>query len=416
VLLALLRRRLPLLAHSPNFRNLWASTIFTSSEEVVHFTALPLYVLNLTGSGAALAGLWAVQTLAALLAGPVAGLLADRFNRRRVWLCASVVIAVAFALYPFAQTIEQLFALVGLYAVAANVARNAYLSMLPDLVDDKTLVDANALISMNFNLTLTVMPLVAGGLIAASGARLVFGLLLLVRLAAIFWVSRIGYAQNVHPIVAHTTAGPRWLADLRAGFKYAREHPEVRALLITSAGSNFGFGGLLVLETLLIKQVLNAGDAGYGFMLSIAGLGAITGSLLIKPSTARWPLARVFGAAVLLTGLSFFPYASILWYPATVVIAYFQTLTFVIGQVLSDTIVQRTVTERMRGRVFGLMLIVRNAMTLLAVGIFGLLVDGVGVTPLLHAAGVPFALAGIYALWAMRGPHSAATASQVTAE
>jgi MFS family permease len=418
VLLALLRRRLPLLEHSPNFRNLWASTIFTASEEVLHFTALPLYVLNLTGSGAALAALWAVQTLAALLTGPVAGLLADRFNRRRVWLGASVVIAVAFALYPLAQTIEQLFALVSLYSAAATVARNAYLSMLPDLVEEKTLVDANALISMNFNLTLTVMPLVAGGLIAASGARLVFGLLLLVRLAAIFWVSRIGYAQNVHPAIAHTAPGPRWLADLRAGFKYAREHPEVRALLITTAGSNMGMGGLIVLETLLIKQVLNAGDAGYGLMLSIAGLGAITGSLLIKPSTARWPLTRVFGAAVLLTGLSFFPYASILWYPATLIIAYFQTLTFVMGQVLSDTIVQRTVPERLRGRVFGLVLIVRNAMTLLAVAVFGLLVDGVGVTPLLHAAGVPFALAGVYALWAMRAvrPAAAASGPQVTAE
>ena len=89
-----------------------------------------------------------------------------------------------------------------------------------------------------------------------------------------------------------------------------------------------------------------------------------------------------------------------------------------IGQVLSDTIVQRTVPERLRGRVFGLVQIVRNAMTLLAVAIFGLLVDGVGVTPLLYAAGVPFALAGVYALWAMRGPHSAAatTAPQVTAE
>lgn len=418
MLTAILRRRIPLLEHSPNFRNLWASTIFTASEEVLHFTALPLYVLNLTGSGAALAGMWAVSTLAGLLAGPVAGLLADRFNRRRVWLGASVVVAVAFAFYPFARTVELLYVLIGLYSVGATVARNAYLAMLPDLVDDKSLVDANALISMNFNLMLTLMPLVAGGLLTIYGGPAVFALLLLVRLCAIFWVSRIRYAQNVHPAAAHMDPGPRWLADLRTGFQYARKHPEVRALLITTAGSNMGMGGLIVLEALLIKQVLGQGDAGFGLMLSIAGLGAITGSLLIKPSVARWSVTRVFGMAVLFTGLTFFPYAGILWFPATLLIAFAQTATFVIGQVLTDTIVQRTVPERLRGRVFGLVQIVRNTMMLLAVAIFGLLVDSVGVTPLLHAAGVPFALAGVYALWAMRGPHSAAAtaAPQVTAE
>src|SRR5438445_807852 len=136
VLPPILRRRIPLLEHSPNFRNLWASTIFTASEEVLHFTVMPLYVLNLTGSGAVL----------------------------------------------------------------------------------------------------------AGGLLALYGAPSVFALLLLVRLAAIFWISRIGYAQNVHPAAAHTAAGPRWLADLRSGFRYAAEHPEVRALLITTAGSNMGMG------------------------------------------------------------------------------------------------------------------------------------------------------------------------------
>jgi len=166
------------------------------------------------------------------------------------------------------------------------------------------------------------------------------------------------------------------------------------------------------------EVVLDQGDAGYGLMLSIAGLGAITGSLLIKPSVARLSVTRVFGLAVLITGLTFFPYAAVRWFPLTLLIAFVQTATFVMGQVMSDTIVQQTVPERLRGRVFGLVQIVRNATTLLAVAVFGLLVDGIGVTPLLQAAGVPFALAGVYALWTMRGPRFTATVTgpQVTAE
>src|SRR5207237_9174906 len=106
---------------------------------------------------------------------------------------------------------------------------------------------------------------------------------------------RIVYAQYAHPLGLHAGSGPRWLADLRTGFQYARAHPEVRALLITTAGASMGMGGLIVLEALLIKVVLNQGDAGYGLMLSIAGIGAIIGSLLIKPRAARWSVTRVYG-------------------------------------------------------------------------------------------------------------------------
>ena len=410
------KQRLPLLAHNRNYRWLWASTIFTASEEVLHFTALPLYVLNLTGSGAALAGLWAVQTLAALLAGPLAGVVADRFNRRRVWLALGALIAATFALYPFAQTLEQLFALIAVYAAANTFARNVYLAMLPDLIAERELVDANALISMNFNVVLTVAPLVAGGLLAVSGARIVFTMLMAARLCAVICISRITYAQAV------TTDGrPRthtatfalplrmFLGDMSAGLRYARDHATVRALLVTSIGMNIGLGGLIVMEALLIKQVLGAGDFGFGLMLSVAGLGAIGGSLLIKPTTNRWPLTRVFAVAVLLTGLSFFPYANILWFPATLVIACAQTLTFVMAQVLTDTIIQRNVPAALRGRVFGLMLIVRSSMTLLAVSVFGPLVDSLGVVLLLTVSGVCYTLAGLYAVATLR--HDAALAS-----
>src|SRR6476659_10007563 len=129
MLFSQLRHRLPLLTHLPNFRWLWASTIFTSFEDVLGFTALPLYVLNLTNSGAALATMWAVVTLAQLLAGPLAGVLADRFNRRRIWLVAGGLAAAAYILYPQAPNIEVLFALVAIASACTTVSRNAYLAM-----------------------------------------------------------------------------------------------------------------------------------------------------------------------------------------------------------------------------------------------------------------------------------------------
>lgn len=101
-----LARRQPLLANNRDYRWVWASTIFTAFEEIMGFTVMPLYILNLTGSGGMLAFMWAVQTLPALLVGPVASVVADRLNRQRVWLAAASVIAVGFASYPFTQSVE----------------------------------------------------------------------------------------------------------------------------------------------------------------------------------------------------------------------------------------------------------------------------------------------------------------------
>ncbi|MBI5880104.1 MAG: MFS transporter [Chloroflexi bacterium] len=396
-----IRHRLPLLAHNRNYRWLWTSTIFSSFDEMLSFTAVTLYVLNLTGSGAALAGAWAVQTLPAMVAGSISGVLADRYNRRLIWLIAGSITAAAYALYAFAQTIEQFFVLIAIASFCLTVARNAYLAMLPDVVAEGELVDANALTAMNFNIALTTAPLLAGALVAASGAQVAFGLLAVLQLGGLFAISRVRYTQNVH----HDPHPDGWLGDLRAGLHYARGHATVRHVLITALGVHFGGGALIILEALLVKQVLNAGDAGYGLLLSCAGLGAILGSLLMKPLTARWSILRVFTVAVIVTGFTYYPYAMLLWFPVTLLIVFAQTITFAMVMVLVDTIIQAEASGAQRGRMLGLSLVVRNGMTLFAMAALGPLVEPLGTLNLLFVAGTVYMLAGIYAaftLWRVR--------------
>jgi MFS family permease len=406
-----LKHHLPLLAHNRNYRWVWLASIFTAFEEMLSFTAVTLYVLNLTGSGAAVAGMWAVQTLPALLAGSVAGVVADRFNRKRIMLGAGGLAAIAYVGYVFTRDVPQLFTLIAVVSVALTFARNASLALLPDVVAEKEIVDANALIAMNFNIALTVAPLLGGALIAASGASVAFYLLAGCRAVAILCQSRIAYRQRVQPYRTVGTARS-WTEDVRVGLRYARDHAVIRALLLTLVGTNFGGGGLIVLEALLVKQVLKAGDEGYGLMLSVAGVGAIIGSLLIKPTTARWPLVRVFSVAVFLTGLTLFPYANILWFPATLAIALTQTIGWVLGLVLADTLVQQTVPEALRGRVFGLIMLIRNGMTLAAMAVFGPLVDTVGTVLLLNVSGLIYTLAGVYAVWRLRPSLAAESATK----
>jgi MFS family permease len=414
-MLAPFKKHLPLLAHNRNYRWLWSASIFTAFEEMLSFTAVTLYVLNLTGSGAAVAGMWAVQTLPALLAGSVAGVVADRFNRKHIMLIAGSLAAIGYACYALTQTVPQLFAFIAVVSVALTFARNASLALLPDVIADTEIMDANALIAMNFNLALMVAPLLGGALIAASGAQIVFFLLAGCRVLAVLCQSRIAYQQRVHPYRQVGTAHS-WTEDVRVGLRYARDHAVIRVLLLTLVGTNFGGGGLIVLEALLIKQILNAGDEGYGLMLSLAGVGAIIGSLLIKPTTTRWSALRVFSVAVFITGLTFFPYANILWFPATLFIGTAQATTWVLGMVLADTLVQQIVPAALRGRVVGLIMLVRNGMTLVAMAVFGPLVDALGTILLLNVSGVIYTLAGVYAVWALHASPVPTTPAESIAE
>ena len=372
-MLTKLTQRFPVLKDSPGFRMLWLSTLIDSFGNWMGFVALNLYVFNLTGSATALAGLLAVESLPAMLIGPFAGVVVDRWRRRHVLVAANLVAMIAFALLPFTTTLWQIYLLALITRATASFFMPAERALIPDLVGKTHILEANATLSFVRNSMLIAGPAMAGILVAASSASIAFGVNAASFGVAAFFISRItGEIPRTRPLEA---AASGWLDDLKLGLRYARHNRAIMVILITTMVSSTAAAAILTIEVIYISDFLGGGDKGYGLMISVAGIGALVASSSAGRLSRRFNTTTLYAVIVLVVGLFFFPYANIhiLW--AAIIIAGFHTMPWVLAEILVDTLLQQWVPDEMRGRIFSLISTERNAGHVLVAAILAPLAD-----------------------------------------
>lgn len=396
MLTATLRARFPLILESPGFRWLWLANLVSRLGDWLGFVALNLYIFDLTGSATALATLLAVEAVPTLLIGPVAGVIVDRFSRRKVMLYSNLVAALAFALLPLATSLWQIYLLALFTRTTISFFEPAERSLVPDLVGKERVLGANSALTVVNHLALVVGPAIAGLLVAASSAAWAFWANAASFIIAAFFIARIqGELPRTRTDAENKTG---WFKELRSGLRYALNHSALRVLLITTFVASFAAAALLTIEVIYIKEVLKGGDEGYGLLLSIAGLGALISSTNATRWVHRFSLTGLYAMTILITGLTFFPYANIpiLWF--VIIFAGFQTVPWVLGYILVDTMIQQWVDDEVRGRIFSLIYTERSAGQILVAAVFAPFIDLWGPVTILNISGVIYTLAGVYTI------------------
>ncbi len=386
----------PLLSVSPGFQMLWLATLISSLGDWMGFVALNLYVLNLTGSATALAGLLAVEAIPAMLVGPFAGVVIDRFSRRRVMIIANLVAMVAFLLLPLTDVLWQIYLLALIARLTNSFIMPAERALLPDLIGKERVIDGNAALSVIRHITLIAGPVIAGLLVAASSASVAFVADAISFAIASLFIAKIG--GELPRTTSATETASSWTNDLKIGLRYALNNKAIQVLLITTMVSSIGAAALLTIEVIYVSDFLGGGDKAYGILYSVAGIGALIGSASAGPLSRRFNLVALYVATVMITGLFFFPYANIhiLW--VVIFIAGLHTIPWILGLILVDSLLQHWVPADMRGRVFSLITTERNAGHVLVAAVLAPLVDLWGVVIVMNIAGVVYTLAGIYAI------------------
>jgi MFS family permease len=388
--------RLPLLVAFPGFRWLWLATLISSMGNWFGTLALSIYVYNLTGSATAIAGLMASQAIPSLLLSPLAGVAVDRMRRRHVMLLAQAAAALIWTVIPFTAVLWQIYALAMLARLTTSFYLPAERSLVPDLVGKENALSANATISIVSTFSLVVGPALAGMLIAATSPAWAIWVNAITFVVALLCITRIqGELPRTHAL---DSSRPGVLSEALAGLRFAVEHRALRLLMLTTFASAFAGAGLMTVELIYVKDLLEGGDRGYGFYYSAAGIGAFLASLTAARVARRFTLPGVYVASVLATGLMFFPFANIpvLWF--VILIAVPLTYPWVMAMILVDTMLQRWVDGNVRGRVFALIHAQRNAGQILVAAIVGPLVDLWGPVLIINLAGIIYTLVGLYAV------------------
>jgi MFS family permease len=297
------------LSRNRDFKVVLTSQGVSALGDAVTFTALPLLVLALTGSGLAMGIVGALQTIPDLVFGMVAGALADRTDRRRMMLLADLGRAALTALIPLSVLLNgPTMVVVLLVAAPMSVLRSLFLAgytaSVPALVGRSQVARANSIFESIYSLGYIVGPAIAGFLSAAIGP----GPTLAID-AVSFGFSGIALAavrRELRAPIDRPTAGI--VADIREGIEYILGHPLLRSMILFWGLMSITLAPLVTALAVHVTRDLGYEDSILGLLLTAYGIGTVTGALVTARLTRRriWPFL-IGGSAttgVLLLALS----------------------------------------------------------------------------------------------------------------
>jgi MFS family permease len=315
--------------------------------------ALLGYVYSATGSAGWVGAATICRLLPYVLLGPVGGMIADRYDRRTVLLTGdllrcSLMIALA-AVVATESPVELVIALTALASAAGTAERPAAMAMLPRMVGESRLAPANALLHTVQDLGVVVGPAIGAILLAVAPdavAFLVNGATFAVSAALISTMRR-----RAAPVGMRRIESMR--SELMHGLHTARTTPFVVPLFVVVAMAELTYGAQTVQLVLYAASRLDAGAAGYGYLLAVAGLGG----LLSATVNARLAASTKIAGIVVATGAMFCATQLAYAWTTELAVALLVTLLggagFVACEVVAETALARVVRSEVLGRVMG---------------------------------------------------------------
>jgi MFS family permease len=383
----------------PSFRLFFSSMLSFSSGGFVMFSALGWYVLQLTGSAAAVGVAFSAYGLPALLLTAHAGVLTDRFGSRRMLVISFAAIAVfsgAQAIAALAGTPPYLLliALAFGLGVAQAIGTPASVAIVSDLVPPPALSSAVTLNFLHMNAARIVGGMLGGSLLAVTSPAVAFAAAGLLAAAPAVALSRLptmsdGGARLERPRSA--LIGP-----LVEAFRYAFGHPTLGVLIVLAiAPGTIGLGYIFVLP--LAAKELGIGAGGLGALLVISGGGGLLAGLSLEAVHRRVGHGRgVFGG---LTGASV---GMVAFGLAPGVPLALLALVVVGGSILtygasSVTLIQALAPARLRGRMVSLFALLYWGMLPVGSLLTGLVAEVTTARITVLLCGIGLALAGVTA-------------------
>ena len=317
-------------------------------------------LLDLTGSATAVAWMMIVQFLPVAIVGPMAGVVVDRVDRRRLMIVADVVRGVLILGLLFVRRPEDVW--LAYVVMALSVSASAFFepartATIPNITSSAELMPANALSAATWSAMLALGASVGGLVTWLAGRNVAFTINALSFFASAAFVMRMRDipAAPANPRAAGLVA-LTGVPDLIDGLRYVRSHSHVAALMFVKAGWGLA-GGVLLLLTIFGQQVFQVGSstaAGIGVLYGARGIGAALG-----PIALRWLVGHEARALRSTIGPSYFMigffYVALAWAPNLPIAAACVLLAHFGGSVLwvfSTVLLQLEVPDRFRGRVF----------------------------------------------------------------
>jgi MFS transporter, DHA3 family, macrolide efflux protein len=352
----------------------------------VYTFAAGFYVLQITGSATNFAITLLCGALPHILLGPVAGTIADRFNRKWIVigtdiLCGIVMLIAFFTAITSESSLALIYITSTLLSICSTFFNVAFTSSLPTLVDDSRIQRINSLSQAAGSSANILSPIIGGvvyGFLSLSSFMLINGITFL--LSALVEVFIVFYLFSS----AKKAKKEPMLASLKEGYAYIKNHEGLFSLMKVSFWINFFFSALMVCLPFFIIKKLAFSSQQFGMIEAMFAVGTLSMAIILSiRSEIKNQYATIRYGLLLLACLLMATALPLLLPPmhSFITFTFYMILTLTIGGTISIintplfVSLQRSTPEEYLGRLFGFLETIAGAIMPLGYILFGLLVD-----------------------------------------
>ncbi len=349
-----------LLRNNRNYRFLWLGQIASLLGDWFNLVASAALIGLLTQSGLAVGSLFVVRMLAPFLVSPIAGVVADRYNRKHILIAVDLVraaVVLAFLLVRDPGDVWLLYTLTAAQMAISGFFYPARTSILPELAREGDLGAMNALSSATWSVMLALGAALGGLFSGTFGMYPAFVLDTLTFLISAVLLLQIRMPAAPATLASDTTvaAAVRQYFD---GLRYLREHPDVLFIAVQKAINSLwltsGFQVLVVAISQRVFVVGEGGGIGMGLIFGVAGVGSGLGPILARKLTGDDgpTLKKAISVAYLISALGLAVTAPLVSLPLVLLGTLVRAIGGGIIWVFSTQLLLQNVPRRVHGRVF----------------------------------------------------------------
>ena len=326
------------------------------------FNTIALYtiILQLTGSGRDVGLLLVARFVPSFLFGPISGVVADRFSRRTIMIVSDLLRAVVVLGFLFVRRADQLWIIYVLTVLQLGLStffEPAKTAAIPSIVEDRELVAANAISSVTWSAMLTIGAAIGGIITDAFGTDVAFVLDAATYLLSAALIASIRVPKRAkRPRQKLSLGRILGITETIEGIKYVKDRPRVLAYLLVKPAWGLG-GGILTLLAVFGERIFPVGKGaagGIGVLFAARGIGTAVGPIVARRLSGEGErrMQVSIGIAFLIGGVFYIAFGSATSLIFALIVLGIAHCGGSILWVFSTVMLQRSVADNFRGRVF----------------------------------------------------------------
>src|SRR5215217_9109749 len=349
-----------LLRRNRSFRQLWLGQVVSQMGDWFDTIALYTIILKLTGSGRDVGLLLVARFVPSFFFGPISGVIADRFSRQRIMIVSDILRAVVVLGFLFVRRPDQLWIIYVLTVFQLGVStffEPAKTAAIPSTVEDRELVAANAISSVTWSAMLTIGAAIGGFITSSFGTNAAFILDAVTYVLSAALIASIRVPKRKKRERQKVSMGRLLgIVETIEGIRYVKDRPRVLATLLVKPAWGLG-GGILTLLAVFGERIFPVGkDAagGIGVLFAARGIGTAVGPIVARriAGEGNRRMQASIGIAFLIAGVFYILFGSATSFIFALVVLAIAHCGGSILWVFSTVILQRSVEDTFRGRVF----------------------------------------------------------------